>query len=191
MNRSRLLALAMLVDARHRRSAFAQPAAGAKVKVTQSHLVPTCLDGTPTGDKRTWTMASGDHTMAVHDAERAPFGSGRRIRRLTRSGHGDLHARGWSRLRGGGPRATRRRSRGVSGSGEQWTSGRARPDRRPHRQQRSTLDRRGMPALIAARSARASSASSRVTRPSSCWTTARTVDGSLRSTPAPFSRRIG
>ena len=43
---------------------LAQPAPSAKVKVTQSHLTPTCLDAKPTGDKRTWTLATGDHAMA-------------------------------------------------------------------------------------------------------------------------------
>jgi hypothetical protein len=43
--------------------ALAQPAAQPKVKVTQSHLEATCLDGKPTGDKRAWTLAAGDHTM--------------------------------------------------------------------------------------------------------------------------------
>ena len=42
----------------------AQPAASVKVKVTQSYLVPTCLDGMPTGGKRTWTMPAGVHTMS-------------------------------------------------------------------------------------------------------------------------------
>jgi hypothetical protein len=44
--------------------ASVQPAATAKVKVTQSHLAPTCLDGRPAGNARAWTMAAGSHTMA-------------------------------------------------------------------------------------------------------------------------------
>jgi hypothetical protein len=63
MNRFSTTVAAMLV-ASLAPPAIAQTVPGAKVKVTQSHLSPTCLDGKPTGDKRTWTMATGDHTMA-------------------------------------------------------------------------------------------------------------------------------
>ena len=63
MNRCGIAMVGMLVIV-GTLQAFAQPASSAKVKVTQSHLVPTCLDGTSTGDQRTWTMASGEHTMA-------------------------------------------------------------------------------------------------------------------------------
>ena len=63
MNRNGIVVLAMLV-ASGTPYASAQPAPTAKVEVTQSHLAPTCLDGKPTGDRRTWTMAAGDHTMA-------------------------------------------------------------------------------------------------------------------------------
>ena len=63
MNRHRIVVVAMLA-AWTTPGARAQPAPTARVKVTQSHLTPTCLDGKPTGDKRTWTLATGDHTMA-------------------------------------------------------------------------------------------------------------------------------
>ena len=63
MNGYRIVVVAMLV-ASTTPGALAQPAPSAKVKVTQSHLTPTCLDGKPAGDKRTWTLATGDHTMA-------------------------------------------------------------------------------------------------------------------------------
>ena len=43
---------------------FAQPAPTARIKITQSHLTPACLDGKPTGDKRSWTLSTGAHTMA-------------------------------------------------------------------------------------------------------------------------------
>src|SRR4249919_1584693 len=63
MNGYRIVVVALLA-ASTTPGALAQPAPNAKVKVTQSHLTPTCLDGKPTGDKRTWTLPTGDHTMA-------------------------------------------------------------------------------------------------------------------------------
>ncbi len=63
MNRLSVAVLAMLV-ASGRSPASAQQPPTARVKVTQSHLAPTCLDGHSTGNKRAWSMAAGEHTMA-------------------------------------------------------------------------------------------------------------------------------
>jgi hypothetical protein len=62
MNPRSILVLAMFITAAA--GAFAQPLPGAKLTVTQAHLVPTCLDGQPAGDKRSWTLTAGDHTIA-------------------------------------------------------------------------------------------------------------------------------
>jgi hypothetical protein len=64
MNGYRIAVVAAMIAASTAPGALAQPAPNAKVKVTQSHLTPTCLDGKPAGDKRTWALSIGDHTMA-------------------------------------------------------------------------------------------------------------------------------
>ena len=63
MNGYRIIVMAMLT-ASLAAAASAQPGPSAKIKVTQSHLTARCLDGKPTGDKRTWTLPTGEHTMA-------------------------------------------------------------------------------------------------------------------------------
>jgi hypothetical protein len=62
MHRRRLLALVVFVTAGSA-GALAQPSPGARLQVTQSHLVPTCLDGSPAGAHRAWTLPAGAHTM--------------------------------------------------------------------------------------------------------------------------------
>jgi hypothetical protein len=63
MNRYSLVIAVMLLGAATP-DGFAQPAPAAKIKITQSHLTPACLDGEPAGGKRAWTLATGAHTMA-------------------------------------------------------------------------------------------------------------------------------
>ena len=63
MNRFTMTAGLMFVAAASS-MASAQAPASAPVKVTHSHLVPTCLDGRPATDQRAWTLLEGSHTAA-------------------------------------------------------------------------------------------------------------------------------
>ena len=168
--------------------ALAQPAPNAKVKVTQSHLTPTCLDGKPAGDKRTWTLATGDHTMAFT------------MRNEPRSGGAAASAESPGvatvtfGLEAGHDYEVEVRADPTTFSRRVWQPQQWTPvvrDRTTDRIVSSEPRWTGEAAGPDCECQLASSASNRLTSPSSCCTTARTVEGSLRSTPAPFSRRIG
>ena len=196
MNRCSFLALAMFITAGSA-GAFAQPSPGAKLKVTQSRLVPTCLDGRSTGDRRSWTLANGDHTMAVTMRNEPRPGvaaesvdspgvavvtftleAGHEYEVEVRAPPETFSRRVWEREQWTPVVRDRTVDRIVS-SDPRWTGRDVPPltGALPRVVCRASAVGAGYRIPDPGYRYPASSTSSLVTRPSSCWTTARTVEG--------------